>query len=99
MLGSAVEQSSALNTATAGLVLGPTNIPELLGAWKTQGLIPDLQGVRTCFAGITSGAQFHLSQAQVLGIQQFWSALVQAAGGRLTAYGPDLQGCSFLQGG
>lgn len=95
VLGSGVQQTKSLDMATWQLVLGPGNIPEYVAALRDEGQVV-LTGTMVCFGGVTDGASFHLTAAQVAGIRRFWQELVRAAGGTLAAYGPGLEGCPFI---
>lgn len=97
VLGSAVQQTRALDMATWGLILGPANIPHYLAALEAEGPVR-LPATTACFAGVTDGAAFHLTAAQVAGIHRFWKDLVRASGGSLAAYSPGTDGCPYLGG-
>lgn len=97
VLGSGVEQGQPplLNMATWQEVLGPSNAPGFIQAFAAANLLPDLHGAAVCFAGVTNGAQFHLTGQQVAGIAWFWHAFVTETHGQLAAYGPGLAPCPF----
>ncbi len=87
------EQSSLVNMADVHQQLDPRSISLLIASIRRAEEMPQLDGVRVCVAGISSGEGGWAVERRVLAIRAFWAAFFHAAGARVVSYGTTPQAC------
>lgn len=87
------EQSGVINMGDARLKLTQSTIEATIDKIRRAGELPRLDGVRVCFAGITSGQGGWAASRRVVTIEAFWRAFFRAGGARLISYGAALTNC------